>query len=145
VWDDAVVRAQVAFVLGVVVLSGCAAGGGGATSSPSNRPTPSPSDDFLSPAPSQPDKQATVTGTFGSDTIEGGCAYLKAADGTRYQVLYPDGWTLERNPFRLIGPDGKVAASGGETISVRGSIADDMASTCMIGPIFRATEVVSVD
>jgi hypothetical protein len=65
VWDDAVVRAQVAFVLGVVVLSGCAAGGGGATSSPSNRATPSPSDDFLSPAPSQPDKQATVTGTFG--------------------------------------------------------------------------------
>jgi hypothetical protein len=38
-----------------------------------------------------------------------------------------------------------VAASGGETITVRGSIADDMDSTCMVGPIFRATEVVSVD
>jgi hypothetical protein len=140
------VRAQAALVLGVIVLAGCASGGGGEpTSSPSDQATPSPSELTPSPAPSPPGEQATITGTFGSDAIEGGCAYLQAADGTRYQVLYPDGWTLERNPFRLIGPDGEVAARGGETITVRGSVADDMASTCMIGPIFRATEVVSVN
>jgi hypothetical protein len=139
-------RTQVAIALGVIVLSGCAAGtGGGLSATPSPRPTPSPSDEIILPAPSQPGKQATITGTFGSDAIEGGCAYLQAPDGTKYQVLYPEGWTLERGPFRLIGPDGELAASGGETITVRGSVADDMASTCMIGPIFRATEVVSVD
>jgi hypothetical protein len=139
------VRTLLVHLLGVIVLSGCAAGGGGGqTASPSDRAAPSPTDEILSLAPSQTGKQGTVTGIFGSDAIEGGCAYLQTADGTRYQVLYPDGWTLERGPFRLIGPDGKVAADGGETITVRGSVADDMASTCQIGPIFRATEVVSV-
>lgn len=137
-------RTQVAVVLGVIVLSGCAAGSG-STSPPGNRATPSPSDEIILPAPSQPGRQATITGTFGSDAIEGGCAYLQTEDGTRYQVLYPAGWTLERGPFRLIGPDGEVAARGGERITVRGSVADDMASTCQIGPIFRATEVVSVN
>jgi hypothetical protein len=128
---------------GVILMSGCAAGGG-QTSPPGDVPTPSPTDEIISPAPSLSGKGVTISGTFGSDAIEGGCAFLQAADGTRYQVLYPAGWTLEGGPFRLIGPDGKVAASGGETVTVRGSVANDMASTCQIGPIFRATEVVSV-
>ncbi len=136
-------RTQFALVLGVMLVSGCAAGGGQPTP-PSDVPTPSPSDGIIRPAPSQTGKAVTISGTFGSDSIEGGCAYLQAAEGTRYQVLYPDPWKLERGPFRLIGPDGSVVARGGETITVRGSIADDMASTCQIGPIFRATEVVSI-
>ncbi len=136
-------RNQVVIVIGIFVLTGCAAGGGQPTS-PSDVPTPSPSDEIVSPAPSPAGKGVTISGVFGSDAIEGGCAYLQAANGTRYQVLYPAGWTLERGPFRLVGPDGKVAASGGERVTVRGSLANDMASTCQIGPIFRATEVVSV-
>ena len=136
-------RHQVVLILGLVALTGCAAGGG-PTASSSEQASPSPSDDFVSPTPAPPGNEKTITGTFGSDAIEGGCAYLQAADGTRYQVLYPDPWKLERGPFRLIGPDGAVVARGGETITVRGSIADDMASTCQIGPIFRATEVVSI-
>ena len=137
-------RSQVALVLGVMLVSGCAAAGGQPTPS-SHVPTPSPSDGTTRPAPSQTGKAVTISGTFGSDAIEGGCAYLQAADGTRYQVLYPDPWKLERGPFRLIGPDGSVVARGGETITVRGSVADDMASTCQIGPIFRASEVITID
>ena len=136
-------RNQVVLILGLIALSGCAAGVG-PTASSTEQASPSPSDDFLSPAPTPHGNERTITGTFGSDAIEGGCAYLQAADGTRYQVLYPDPWKLERGPFRLIGPDGGVVARGGETITVRGSVADDMASTCQIGPIFRATEVVSI-
>ena len=136
-------RNQVVFIVGVIALSGCAAGSG-PTASPSQRATPSPSDEILSPAPSAPGKETTISGTFGSDAIEGGCAYLQTPDGTRYEVLYPDPWTLERGPFRLVGPNGDVAARGGQTITVRGSVANDIASTCQIGPIFRATEVVWV-
>jgi hypothetical protein len=75
--------------------------------------------------------------------VEGGCAYLEAADGTRYEVLYPDGWTLQVSPLELIGPDGAVHARAGDPVTLRGEIATDMASICQIGPIFRATEVVS--
>lgn len=136
-------KASVSLLLGFLVLSACAAGGGQRTRH-SDVPTPSPTDQIVGPAPSLPAKGVTISGTFGSDAIEGGCAFLQAADGTRYQVLYPAGWTLERGPFRLVGPGGNVAASGGERVTVRGSVANDMASTCQIGPIFRATEVVSV-
>ncbi len=124
-------------------MSGCAAGGE-RPSPPSDVPTPSPSDEIIRPAQSQPGKAVTVSGTFGADAIEGGCAYLQAADGTKYEVHYPAGWTLQRGPFRLIRPNGEVAARGGEMVTVRGSVTNDMASTCQIGPIFRATEVVSV-
>ena len=86
-----------------------------------------------------------ISGVFSSDSIEGGCAFLEAADGTRYEVLWPDGWTLLRNPFRLQDPNGEVVASGGETVTVRGQEANDMGSICMVGPIFRASEVVTID
>jgi hypothetical protein len=84
-----------------------------------------------------------LAGRLGSDSVEGGCAYLEAADGTRYQVVYPDGWTLEPAPVQLIGPDGAVHARVGDIVTVRGAVADDMASICQIGPIFQATDVVS--
>lgn len=86
-----------------------------------------------------------VTGTLGADSVEGGCAYLEAADGTRYEVIYPDGWTVTASPLELRNPDDEVVASGGDTVTVRGSHAGDMASICQIGPIFRASEVLSID
>lgn len=89
-------------------------------------------------------KPRLLTGTFGSDAIEGGCGYLEVADGMRYEILYPRGWKLSRGPMQLLNPDGEVVARGGETVNVRGSEANDMVSICQIGPIFRATEVVSI-
>jgi hypothetical protein len=75
--------------------------------------------------------------------VEGGCPHLATKD-RRYEVRYPSGWSIEQATFRLIDPNGKVVARGGETITVRGHVADDMASTCQIGPIFIATDVVSI-
>lgn len=146
----------------VLALVGCAADTPGAESeSPSDRQSPGTTDgggETASPSlPGRSEVQApsprptggsggeTITGEFGADSIEGGCAYLEADDGTRYEVLYPDGWEVQASPLQLTDPSGAVVASGGETITVRGTVADDMASICQIGPIFQADEVESID
>jgi hypothetical protein len=77
---------------------------------------------------------------LGFDDIEGGCAFIEAADGTRYEVIYPAGWTIDQGGAELRGPDGQVALAG-ETVTVRGSVATDRSSICQIGPIFAATSV----
>jgi hypothetical protein len=133
-------------------LAGCASSGLGPTGTPtpeasqSVEPTPT---SFQSPS-LQPERTPSgggseLTGTLGADSIEGGCGYLEAPDGTRYQVMYPDGWRLQLSPLQLISPEGEVVARGGDTVTVRGSEASDMVSICQIGPMFQASEVVSVD
>ena len=107
-------------------------------------------DEFTVPDPSDPwealaakgrsGPDATVTGRLGFDDIEGGCSFLATVEGTRYEVTYPVGWTIDRPRAELHGPDGLIA-SAGETVTVRGSIATDRSSICQIGPIFVATEV----
>jgi hypothetical protein len=82
----------------------------------------------------------TITGRLGFDSIEGGCPYLETDGGTRYQVLWPDGWTLDGGGD-LVSPAGDAVAGAGDEVTVRGRVADDMASICQIGPIFRASEV----
>lgn len=82
-----------------------------------------------------------LSGRLGADAVEGGCAYLESTDGTRYEVVYPRGWRVRLSPLAVIDPDGEVFATAGDEITVRGDIADDMASICQIGPIFRVTEV----
>jgi hypothetical protein len=106
---------------------------------PGSSPSFSLSTDQPSPAPDEGD---TLTGALGADAVEGGCAYLRLADGSRYEVIYPHGWTVTMSPLALTDPDGNVVARGGEEVTVRGSQATDMASICQIGPIFRASEVV---
>ena len=82
-----------------------------------------------------------LSARLGADAVEGGCAYLETNDGTRYEVVYPRGWRVRLSPLAVIDPNGEVFATAGDEITVRGDIADDMASICQIGPIFRATEV----
>jgi hypothetical protein len=84
-----------------------------------------------------------LTGVLGADSIEGGCPYLETVDGTRYEVLYPTGWNVDRASGALSDPTGAVVAGPGAVITVRGEEASDMASICMIGPIFMVTEVVA--
>ncbi len=106
-------------------------------------PDPSASVQLSSPRPSEPSSLGgtELTGALGFDDIEGGCAFLEA-NGTRYEVIYPDGWQLQGNPLQLISPSGEVVAGHGDQVMVRGEEATDMASICQIGPIFRASEVV---
>ncbi len=108
--------------------------------------TPRPSIDASISLPTErPANDAELVGTFGADSIEGGCTYLQADDGTRFQVIYPEGWQVVASPLQLTNPSGEVVATGGETITVRGHRADDMMSICQIGPMFAASEVISVE
>jgi hypothetical protein len=98
-------------------------------------------------SPSQPTsgKDDLLIGRLGISEVEGGCPYLEAADGTRYEVIYPNGWQLDRASMQLRDPAGTLVAAAGDVVTIRGQVASGMVSTCQIGPIFQATEVVSVD
>ena len=110
-----------------------------ASDEPTQRASLKPSTAQPSRAPSG--EQQELTGVLGADSIEGGCGYLETQDGTRYEVIYPDGWQLQLTPLQLTSPAGEVVARGGDEVTVRGAEATNMASICQIGPIFRATEV----
>ena len=107
-------------------------------------------DEFTLPPPSDPRRawaakqvapaEMTVTGVLSFDDIEGGCSFLVADSGTRYEVLYPEGWTLDRRRAELRGP-GECVARAGDAVMVRGTVATDRSSICQVGPIFLATEV----
>ena len=99
----------------------------------------------LSPSQQPSMEGGLVSGRLGISEVEGGCPYLEAADGTRYEVIYPNGWLLDRAAMQLRDPDGTLVAAAGDTVTIRGQIATGMVSTCQIGPIFEAIEVVSVD
>lgn len=113
-----------------------------------DRPTPTP-EPSLGRASEQPTSrespgaaEMTITGRLGFDDIEGGCPYVQTDDGTRYQVLWPTGWRLDGRGD-LVSPAGERVARQGDEVTVRGQVADDMASICQIGPIVRATEVLT--
>jgi hypothetical protein len=132
----------------VLILAACSASSG--ASAPPSR---APSEDAPSAAvpTARPSKSLTVasggvtadySGVLSMDAIEGGCAYLQGANGTKYQVIYPEGWQLKKSPLELIAPDGSVHSKGGDRVSILGSESNEMASICQIGPIIQATEVL---
>ena len=89
---------------------------------------------------SPPPVGRTVEGTLVFDDIEGGCSYLQLADGSKVEVLYPDGWILDRAGSALRGPGGVVIRAGA-TVRATGSVVTDRSSICQVGPIFQATAV----
>ncbi len=117
---------------------------------PVREPDASGDDAYILPPPTDPWESwaaksldpdaATVTGRLGFDDIEGGCSFLETSEGTRYEVVYPDGWTLDRARAELRGAGGRLAHAG-DVVTVRGAVATDRSSICQIGPIFVATEV----
>ena len=126
---------QPALILAAVlatVLVGCAQGGGQAN--PTLGATPPAGEEN---APAEGD---AITGKLGGDpTLEGGCGWVD--DGsTRWNVQYPDEYELSLDPVRLTGPDGETAEEG-DTITVTGSEAADVMTTCQIGPVWVATSV----
>jgi hypothetical protein len=130
-------------VASALLIAACAGSPAASTAPSANQPVSAPS---LRPAGTlavEPSAAtADYTGILSMDAIEGGCAYLQGATGTKYQVLYPDGWQLNTSPLELLAPDGSVHSKGGDTVSIKGSEAGGMASICQIGPIIQATEVL---
>lgn len=142
-YSTALALASTVVVLAVVVTA-CALDEADPVSTPeADAASPTlPGGGLRSPKPSGPSSiAATITGRLGFEEIEGGCAYLETDDGTRHQVIYPPGWEVMRSPIRLVSAQGETVAALGDSVTVRGMPATDMASTCQIGPIFRATEV----
>ena len=132
----------VACVLVALAALAVAACAGSADRTGATRAEPSVTDEFTVPSGDKSFGPAarTVSGTLGFDDVEGGCAYVEAADGTRYEVVYPAGWTIDPGLAELRSDDGRVVVAG-EAVTVRGSVATDRSSTCQIGPIFVATSV----
>lgn len=96
-------------------------------------------------SPASPESgEELLTGELGATEAEGGCAYLEVPGGTRYEVIYPRGWEVNATAATLSDPTGRVVASAGDLITVSGRLAEEMVSICMIGPIFEASEVVSI-
>lgn len=133
-----------------VLLAGCA---GAADPSPSpspseettiSEPPASASGPDTTPDPSEAAGDGDpLTGTLGFSDIEGGCPFLRTDDGTHYEVLYPEGWGVTRDPVALVSPEGEVVAEEGDEVTVRGRESTATVSICQIGPIFEASEVVS--
>ena len=138
-------RLPIALVMLILAACGSAAtatGTASAGSSTSAEPTSSPSREPTStvePSASA-EIESTIVGAIGFDDIEGGCTYVQAADGTRYVVTWPDGWSFDAG-LNLIDPSGEVVAGIGDEVTLGGRIAGDLASICQIGPVFEAVEV----
>jgi hypothetical protein len=132
--------------LGVLALVLCSCASSGSDVSPTpelpratNRPkAPSPTIHI----DRGPGKPMTLTGTLGMLQVEGGCPYLETDKGSRYEVIYRDGWYVDKSTGELIDPTGDVSARPGDTVTVRGEVAIDAVSICQIGRIFRADEVI---
>ena len=135
-------------VLGVVMAgcsgsSGRAAGSGEPSASGGGASPAAPSPTLELASPKSPAAGGnTYPGVLRSDAIEGGCAYLLAADGQKYEIIPPDGWDLQKSPAAVVSPDGQVVAKAGDIITVHGAEAD-MMSICQIGPIIQATDIVA--
>lgn len=129
-------RATVLLGLALLWLAACTTGERGSAAD----------DSFTLASPSDGTKSITppatrsIRGVLTFDDIEGGCAYLESDDGTRFEVIYPAGWRLDRAAAILRGP-ADVVVRAGETVTVNGSIATDRSSICQVGPIFRAETV----
>ena len=141
--------ASAALLLMVVVMNGCSgsggaasSGGGGGGAGGASGASATSSLQLASQKPSLAGADSTYSGVLGADSIEGGCSYLQAADGKRYELIPPDGWKLDKGSAQLTGPDGALVARAGDAITVKGHEAD-MVSICQIGPIIQAVEITA--
>ena len=122
-------------LLVAVLLTAC--GGSGAESG--DDPVVQSPPATTAPAASEGEGEI-LQGTLGGDaSLEGGCAWLD--DGSqRWEVQYPQGYTVSFDPLTLTGPDG-ATASEGDTITVTGAPVRDVVTICQVGPVWGATTV----
>jgi hypothetical protein len=140
---DGLARARLAgIVVACLLMAGCSsAGSSPAPQSTATPPLASPSSSLELESPKAPTgTDQSYTGVLRSDAIEGGCVYLQAADGSKFELVAPDGWEIQKSPAAVVDPNGQVVARAGQVITVNGHEAD-MMSICQIGPIIQATEI----
>jgi hypothetical protein len=84
-----------------------------------------------------------LTGTLSGDPeLEGGCIWLMAPGGSRWAVLWPEGYSEElRGEEAVLLRDGQVIAREGDYLTVRGSRSDEF-SYC--GITYDANDVVEI-
>jgi hypothetical protein len=140
--------------LALMSIAACASAGdrpstpaGDGPSRPAGDGPSAAADEFTLPSGSGRDAKSiapggptSLTGVLTFDDIEGGCAFVQIADGTKVEVIYPAGWSLDRGAAVLRGPAGELVRAGA-TMTVRGAIATGRSSICQVGPIFEATAV----
>ena len=135
----AMLTRTVALSLALLSLAACSTdGGAGSRGSAAD-------DSFVLPGASDtksiaPPTSRSITGALTFDDIEGGCSYVQTADGAKFEVIYPEGWTLDKAAAILRAPDGTVVRAG-ETLTIEGAVARDRSSICQVGPIFQASSV----
>lgn len=145
-------RSILAAAVVAMLLAACSSAAAPSTPSASPAATPSVSPSAaasealpsaaLTPESRPPAKGEPLSGRLGFTEIEGGCSYVETADGTRYQVLYPQDFAIDPSNGDLTGPDGAVVVPLGGELQLRGAVDPEMVSICQIGPIFRASEVI---
>jgi hypothetical protein len=134
-------RRPLTALLATLVVTACAAPS--ARDEPTSSPRSTPVAPSPEPSPSPVERGSdTIVGLLGGDEIEGGCYFVETDDGTRYEVIWPEGWMIDARG-NLLDPTDEVVARPGDELTVRGQIAGDMASICQIGPIFRASGVTT--
>lgn len=135
-WEK-VCRMNRCLILAAVVALMLVACGGAGGEPPANVATEPPGG-----SEGQPAAGDTITGTFGGDPqLEGGCAWVD--DGaTRWNVQYPEDYTLSLDPPKLTGPGGLIVRPG-DTITVAGAERTDLMTICQIGPVWAATSVTA--
>jgi hypothetical protein len=134
-----IVAVTVSFV--VAALAACSTSDRGRGSAADDSFVLPSAGDGASAGSKRPDDLGTIRGTLSFDDIEGGCPFLEAPDGTKYEVIFPDGWTVDRATGRLHGPDGEDVAPG-TRIEIEASVARDRSSICQVGPIVVARRVI---
>lgn len=141
----------------LLLVAGCAGAAGtpaaneptrAAPSAEASAPGATPSEDPTVEATVSDDaEEADLVGSLEGDaTLEGGCAWIESADGTRWQVLWPPGYHVmfepEQGPPYLMAPDGTTVAHAGDRVALTGDEEDDMVGICQVGPFFEAEEVL---
>jgi hypothetical protein len=139
---------RTALILMLVVLAGCGLGS-------TQRPTEPAEANASAGAPSVPATDAAVssdpasgmptatgvTGVLGGDEqLEGGCVWLDTDQG-RIEPLWPAGYTVTTEPVTLLDPQGETVAREGDSVTIIGEPAGDVATICQVGELWNVTDV----
>lgn len=126
-------------LLAALALSACAGDTGGSgvvEDQPSESSAVDPTGDEVEPgATTAAPDPVTVSGVLGGSNLEGGCVWLDADDGTRYELIGGPSASVAIDPANQVIADatGTVIAEAGDPIEVTGTVDDGLATFCQVG------------